>query len=119
MVVSSPGWQSPDRAQTVTAGRLGPPAALRPGRWHLVQAFPDPNRRRGHVDVVDASRVERVQDRVDHRGWCADRPGFAHALDAERVRLARHLVEVEEERREMVRTWHAVFREGGRQELSR
>ena len=49
--------------------------------------FPYPRRRRRHVDMVDAERLERVDERVDHRRRRADGAGFTDALDPERLVL--------------------------------
>jgi hypothetical protein len=47
-----------------------------------VNRMPDAVGRRGHFELVVA---DRVRDGVDDRGRCADRAGFAAALDAERI----------------------------------
>src|SRR5207249_8884757 len=60
------------------AGLLAAPGAL--------DGPPHPLGRAGHLDVVDAQRPQRVDDRVDHRRGGGDRAGLADALDAERVR---------------------------------
>src|ERR1044071_7528181 len=38
-----------------------------------------------HVDMRHTKRRERIDDRIDDRRRCANRPCFTHALDAQRV----------------------------------
>ena len=48
-----------------------------------------------HCDVRDIERGERVKDGVHHRRRGRDRAAFSHALDAQRVRRARHKAEID------------------------
>src|SRR5262245_19718364 len=77
----------------------------------MLHALPDALRRRRHVDVLDAERPERLEDRVDHGRRRRDGSGLAHPLDAQRVGLAEHLVEVHLEGRHVVGAGHAVLAE--------
>ena len=77
-----------------------------------------PRRRRRHVDVIDAERLERVDQRVDHRRRRADGAGFTDALDPERVGLAGHLLKVSVDIRHRVGARHAVVHEAAGQELA-
>src|SRR6267143_2068068 len=67
----------PGRVLLGRAGLLAAPGAL--------DGPPHPLRCAGHLDVVDAQRPQRVDDRIDHRGGGGDRAGLADALDAQRV----------------------------------
>src|SRR5262249_34814855 len=72
-------------------------------RRRSVQRLPYGARGRRHVDVADAGlAVERIDDGVDRRRRRADGAGLARALDAERIRRARHVVGGERERRASV-----------------
>src|ERR1700676_4467008 len=51
----------------------------------ILDGGPHPNRRCRHVDVVDAEFLERVDERIDHRGRRRGDAAFATTLDAERV----------------------------------
>src|SRR5207237_2496487 len=53
--------------------------------------LPHPGRGGRHVDVRHAERCERIQDGVDDGARRADGGALAGALDAERVRRARHV----------------------------
>ena len=80
--------------------------------------FPDALGRRRHVDVGDAERRERVDDRVHHRRGRGDRARLADALDAHRVRRARRDRVVELEARELGRRRHEVVGERRGQEVA-
>src|SRR5262245_58034899 len=79
--------------------------------------LPYPRRRRRHVDVIDAERLERVDERVDYRRRRADGAGFADTLDPERVGLARHLFKISVDTWHRVGARHAVIHEATGEEL--
>src|SRR5258708_26984808 len=80
--------------------------------------LPHAVRRCRHVDVMHAKRSKGIDYGVDGRGRCADRPGFARALDADRIGPAQHLVEPDIERRHAVGARHAIVHETAREQLA-
>ncbi len=62
-----------------------PVASLRSAGSRGLHGLPHPRRRQRHIGVPDAERLQRVDDRVDDRGWRTDGGGFADALRADRM----------------------------------
>src|SRR5437763_79460 len=74
---------------------------------------------RRHVETLDPERRERIDDRVDDRGQCADRAGLARALGAQWITLGRHWVRGDLHIRDRVGAGHAVIHEAAGQVLPR
>src|SRR5438270_6481468 len=84
-----------------------------------VERLPYPQRRCRHVDRAHPGLgVERIDDRIDQRRRRTDGAGFARALDAERVRGARHVAGREAERRQIVGARHGVVHERAAEDLA-
>ena len=80
--------------------------------------LPHPGRGGRHVDVRHAERCERIQDGVDDGARRADGGALAGALDAERVRRARHVAAGDGDRRQIVGARDGVVQERPGQQLS-
>src|SRR5579863_4898841 len=83
-----------------------------------LNCLPYPLRRRWHIDLLDAKRRERVNNGVDHRGWCADRSCLTAAFDPERIVRAWSLFRADLEIRQVVGARHAVVHVGSRYKLA-
>src|SRR3954462_5291727 len=59
-----------------------------------LQRLPHAARRRRHVEMRDATRAQCIEDRVHHRGRRPAAARLADALNAQRIRLCRHVDEV-------------------------
>src|ERR1700680_827830 len=93
-------------------GSLAPLLSVvrRPSRF--VDLLPDPVGAGGHVDVLDAKRRKRVAYGVDGGAGACSRAGLSDPLDAELVGWRRGDGAAELERRELVRSWDQVVRDG-------
>src|SRR5262249_25768706 len=90
----------------------------RRGPARAADRLPHPQRRCRHFDAIDPERRERVDDRINYRRRRADGARLADALDAERICLARHLLELRFYVRHRVGTRHAVVHETAGDELA-
>src|SRR5215510_11570571 len=81
--------------------------------------FPETRWRHRHVDVLDSGvGVDRIDDGVDHRRRRADGAGFARSLHAERIGLARAVVEIELDVRHHIGAWERIIHEAAAQQLA-
>jgi hypothetical protein len=83
-----------------------------------VDRRPHPARGRRHVDMVDAERLERIENGADHCGWRTSGASFASAFDAEWIGCRRHLGQLRYKLRKVLGARHGVVLETAGDELA-
>src|ERR1700736_2139138 len=79
---------------------------------------PDPLGGSRHVEVIDAERGQRVDDRAQDGLRGSDASGLARALDTERVGSGRQLLKGDVEGRQIVGARHGIIRQRPAQQLA-
>src|ERR1700693_4047202 len=85
----------------------------------FLDLLPEPIRARGHIDVFDAERRQRVAYGIDDCDGACDRSGFTNALDAKLIGRRRSDRSAELKHWKLVGAREQIVRERSRPHLSR